>query len=190
MLGTTYTRVNLIMEIKGYPRGRICKLHFWLDGFVPKSDIQKYIDEKIEFENSFIDENDISRCYVDRIHYTNDKSPKEYFGLVIVDSNLSVVSSAPKVDNNQNNNTKPKEKPLDIKKIESKDLITLRGKIEIELFKREYSLTEEEYEFYYVNRDIIEISDIKESFKLHKGDAFKMKKINIRKKLTKNPLSN
>jgi len=190
MLGTTHTKVNLIVEIKGYPHGKICKLHFWLDGFILKSKIQKYIDEELKFDNLFVDEDDISRCYVDSIHYTNDKSPKEYFGLVIIDSNVSVVPSTPKEVKVVNSNTKEKEKPLDIKKIETKDLITLRGRIEIELFKREYTLSEAEYEFYYVNKDLIEIKEIKESFKLYGGDAFKMKKMNIRKKLTKNPLNN
>lgn len=85
--------------------------------------------------------------------------------------------------------TKKKKKYIvDIKRLQlhlytEKELINLKHKIEIEFFKRKYKLSDNEFLYYLENRKIIRPENIKKSFKRNGGDAFKIRKNRIRKKL-------
>lgn len=195
----SYTRVNINIEIKGYPHGKLYKLHFWLNGYIEKDKIQQYIDEqfKSDIENGEIegiDENLIERAYIDKIIYTNDRSIKEGFNSIIFDSSTTVIPENNK--NNKNNkkyqksqNTKPKN--IVLHELSDDDLKKLKDKIDIEFLKRQHFLSDDEYNFYKVNENFIQLEDVKEMYKKFKGDAFKIKKMNIRNILkSKNLLIN
>jgi hypothetical protein len=81
-------------------------------------------------------------------------------------------------------------KKIDLNKInlydyDLEDLNQLSKNITIEKFKRKYSLSDPEYEFYSKNKTLIEIkpNKIKNLFKICTGDIYKLKKIVIREKL-------
>jgi len=65
----------------------------------------------------------------------------------------------------------------------NEELTELKHKLEIEFFKRKYKLSDDEFTYYLENRNIIKPENIKKSFKRNGGDAFKIKKNRIRKKL-------
>lgn len=46
---TNYTRVNLKIEVKDYPHGKLCKLHFWLDGYIDRDKIEEYIKKGVDY---------------------------------------------------------------------------------------------------------------------------------------------
>ena len=193
------TRVNINIELKDYPHGKLYKLHFWLDGFSEKSEIQDYIDEqfKLDIINGDIegiDENLIHRAYIDRVIYTNDMSIKEGFNNVIFDSCITIIPDN-KSKNNKNQkqqkqqNTKPKN--IVLHEISDDDLKSLKDKIDVEFLKRKHFLSDDEYNFYKINENYIELENVKEMYKKYKGDAFKIKKMNIRNILkSKNLLFN
>lgn len=184
MVKILYTRVNIKIEIKGYPHGRICKLHFWLDGDVDRDDIDNYIENKVELKFEKIDKNDIEKIYVDKLIYTSTRDEKENFGDIIFDSITNIL---PDTKNNEKNVQKTKNLILD--KIPTDELKELKNKVDIELLKRQYFLNDQEYDFYKINENIIKLEDVKDIFKQYNGDAFKIKKLNIRN-ILKNPLSN
>lgn len=193
----TYTRVNIKLELKGYPYGKLCKLHFWLDGFFEKSEIEKYVDEEFKFDIvdgdiEGITEELIERAYIDKIVYTNDRSSREGFGNVIFDSSLTIVSNPPSKKNNKEKGEKDKKpKNLVLHETSTEDLQKLKDKIDVELLKRQYFLSDDEYNFYKINQSIVKLEDVKDMYKKFKGDAFKIKKMNIRNILvSKNLLVN
>lgn len=192
-----YTRVNINIEIKDYPYGKLYKLHFWLNGYIEKNKIQQYIDQKFksDIENGEIegiDENLIERAYIDKIIYTNDRSIKEGFNNIIFDSSTTVITENKQKDNKKHQKsqyTKPKN--IVLHELSDDELKKLKDKIDIEFLKRQHFLSDDEYNFYKINEDFIQLENVKEMYQKFKGDAFKIKKMNIRNILkSKNLLFN
>jgi len=187
-MSVCYTRVNLKIEIKGYPVGGLLKLHFWMDGIKSKEETQQIIDEKIINNTEFADNYTINNLSIHGIHYTSTKSEKEGIDNIIFDSyvkhNIETVTKT--VTKTVVQNEKPKKvtfKDINLFEIDNDGLKNQIKRIEEELFKRDYFFSDAEFDFYKEIKEIIDVMDVKKLFELYKGDALKFKKDRIREKL-------
>lgn len=192
------TKVAIKVQVKDYPTGSVVRLHFWLDDFYLRKDIEKYIKTKLKFDKEFTDKYIIHDTIIDKIVYVNSKSVKEEFGSLIFDSckriSLNFTSSSatsPKstaTTSTTSTTFKSKKKKDEKKKISFVDmemdkLLEHKEKIDAELFRREHSFTEEEYLFYKTNMDVLSVDNVKTMFKTCNGDIYKLKKDRIRQRL-------
>ncbi|MDY0268798.1 hypothetical protein [Trichloromonas sp.] len=183
-----YTRVNLIIEVKDYPVGGIVKMHFWLNYILDVEDVDKFIKDNIEFNQDFKNKYTINKVSVGGIHYCSSMSNKEGFGNLIFDSYIRHTPIFNK-DNKNENNTEYKKKKnitlddIDLFNIDNEELKNYIKKINNELFKREYFLSDDEFNFYDKSNGSIDIKDVKNIYKKYNGDLIKYKKDIIRNKL-------
>ena len=187
LLKTSEVKINFTVHGLGFPTGKILKLHVWLpDGI--KSPTQ-WVDNNADIIRKEL--RDI--CHVHSIQHncvmwTNSKKNTEEYGNIILDSEKNASPS---------NDTKTKAKTVEVKpltdirkidlpNIDIKDLNKLKSKIDIEIFKRDNDLSDDVYDFYYVNEDLVTVDQAKNICKKHgSSDLFFLRKREIRKHIKK-----
>lgn len=178
------TKIGFTVKGLGFPVGRIHKMYVWFEGQYPNP--AKYIDDNVDKIKKEL--RDI--CHIHSIEYThttysNTRTELEEYGSIILES-VSDVSTTDKKKNKKKKTVKlvTDIRKLDLPNIPREDLSTLKDKVEIEFFKRDNELSDDVYDFFVANEDLVTIDEVKkiaESGSIN--DKFLLRKKEIRKQV-------
>lgn len=181
-----FTNICFNVTVYGFPKGKLYKMSVWTQKTV--SDTSSFLKENEDNIKKSIGEDGekIRSISFRSAIYTNTLNVNvEKFDEFIIESEFK-----PGLNTTNTTNTVKKEnnKSTNIKDIDTDKLIRLKGKIEVELFKRENDLSDDFYKFYLENKDLMSLEDIKKHCKEHGSEDiyyFKKRKIkeNIEKKV-------
>lgn len=173
------TRISFNVRGLGYPSGKIYKMCVWFNDKIDNPG--KWVDEHVdEIKNQLKDV-----CYVhsiehDFITYTNTRKKEEKYGDIILLNEKDAVTLTEKKDKKEKLVTDIRK--IDLPNIDKKDLNTLRDEIEIELFKRDNELSDEVYNFFKANEDLVTVEVAKETTDKHgTEDLYFLRKKQVRK---------
>ena len=176
------TKINFNVKALGFPRGKIYKMYIWVEGNCDNAG--KYIDDRVdEIKEQIKDVCHVHSIELSYTTYTNYKHEDEKYGDIVLDKEIEIST---KDEKKKKVETKPVTdiKKIDLPNIDKDDLNTLKEKIDIELFKREHKLSDDVYNFYYVNMDLVSVDEAKEICKEHGAkDLFFLRKREVRKKV-------
>jgi hypothetical protein len=182
MNSTYLTKVYLNLGIMGFPTGRSMHCHMWLDGNYEQAEVEENILPNIDFAKYETSDTKIAKAKISYVVHITSKPSTEDFGVVILDNIIDLVNKK----ETKIYKTKPNLKKIKLHGYTTDELNHLIMDVNVELFKRKYELSDDEYKFYLVNMNDINACDIKEKFKGFNGDAFKIRKNDIRNKLMMN----
>jgi len=183
-ISTSEVKISFIVHGLGFPLGKVYRLHVWLP-------------PQTQRPGSWVDDNaDIIKqelrdvCHVHSIQHISvmwapTRTNKEGYGDIILDSEKDASPA-----NDKSKAKKAEEKlvkdirKIDLPNIDKDDLNKLKGEIDIELFKKEHKLSDDVYNFWFVNQDLVSIDEAKDMCKEHgANDLFLPRKMEIRKKV-------
>jgi hypothetical protein len=180
------TKINFIVKASGFPTGKIYKMYIWLNGHVENAG--KYIDNNADIiKEALKDVCVVHSIEFSYITYTNIEHKKEKYGDIILEKEIEIKTKEKtkksKIDNVPKKVTDISK--VDLPNIDDADLRTLRGRIGMELFKRDHKLSDEVYNFYMMNSEKITVEEAKKMCEEHNGsvDLFLLKKREVRKKV-------
>lgn len=177
----TYTRAFLDIYTKGYPVGKILKCNIWIPCIkvYTEAEITELLNAHLVLDSTFRDQHILAGFKVNFAVEFKEKDDSVKDNVVIIQSEKDFSLPTLRIV--------PKHEKVNFKKIRLKEhsddeILELKNRIEIEMFKRQYELTDEEFNFYMDNQDI-NFNDIKTTYTLYQGDPYKLRKEKIREKL-------
>lgn len=146
--------------------------HLWLKGKINLNEVDSILNSN-EIKYMIIgkyDQNYTTKIL--NIVHTITKPINEYYKTIYTDSTIVDLINSTKTSINDNK--------IDLDRMTIDQLINLQDRIDEILFKRKHNLSDDEYEFYLENENMIEAKDVKSFMLEYKNDKFKMKKNKIR----------
>jgi hypothetical protein len=190
MITSNLTKVFIKVGLKDYPVGKMMFGHFWLVGKYSKHDLEndKELKSFIKFSKEITDKYILDNYEIDYVSYCVSKPTNEKICVIIKDSVVELNKKS-KILKNTSISKKVDLKSLKLYDYSVTDLDNLLKNLNIELFKRKFNLSDDEYNFYLKNQHINCI-DIKEKYKslnpsndTSTSDNIKEKKLIIKEKL-------
>ena len=175
-------KVTFTVKGLGFPFGKIYKMHVWLPNGTTRPGA--WVDDNADKIKDYMDD----LCIVHSIElnyvtWANTRTEDSEYEDIILESEKDATPSSKK---SKKVETKPVTdiKKIDLPNIDKDDLNKLTEKIDIELFKRENELSDDVYNFWFVNQDLVSVDEAKEICKEHGADdLFLLRKMEIRKKV-------
>ena len=178
-------KVNFVVQGLGFPIGKIYKLHVWLPSEIKNPG--NWVDENADkIKKELRDTCHVHSIQHTSIVWTNSRNTKECCGDIILDSEKDATPSKREKSKSKKVEVKPVKdiRKIDIPNIDKDDLNKLQNKITTELFKRENELSDDVYDFWFVNQDLVSIDEAKTMCKEHGAkDLFLPRKMEVRKKV-------
>lgn len=183
-------RINFNVKGLGFPTGKIYKMYIWVEDInEPGKYIDSHADEIKEQLKDICVVHSIEHTYTS---YINSVSSKRKYGDIVLDKTIDIPTT--KIEKNTNK-VKIKYvtdiKKLDFPNIPKDDLKTLKDEVDTELFKREHDLSDDVYNFYIANMDLVDIEECKKICDKHgTSDLYILRKKEVRKKIEEKVLNN
>ena len=182
---TSEVKINFVVHGLGFPVGKVYKLHVWLPGDTKNAG--KWVDKNADqIKKELRDTCHVHSIQHTSVMWTNIRTNQENYGDIILDSTKDASPSNDK-SKSKSIEVKPVKdiRKIDLPNIDDADLNKLRGKINIELFKRQHKLSDAEYDFYMENTDLVgDISNLKKICDEYgTDDKFILRKREVRKKI-------
>lgn len=182
------TKAHLIVKTKDFPVGKIHNLHIWFSGNWKRKDINEKVNEKLDDIKSHMEKiGSVHSIEVTSVSYTNMSHPDEKYGDLILtkSSDASPEKVVQKVVEKFN------IRKIDLPNTPKEDLVELMDKIEIEFFKREHHLSDDVYNFFKENEDLVTLDEAKKYCEKHGADdVYVFRKMKVRELVNEKILSN
>ena len=156
-------------------------IHYWLDGKKQYDEVTTILNSN-ELKYKFIGlYGEDFTYFINSLSFEGKKPLNENFKILYTDS---TITSPKGISTTTPNHKVVESKDIDLNKMTDLELSNLKDRIDEILFKREHNFSDDEYEFYLENEDIIEVEKVKSFMSEYKNDKFKIRKNRIRVKLT------
>jgi len=176
-------RINFIVKGLGFPVGKIYNLHVWLPAGT-ENPVKWVTDNADKIKSELRD-----TCHVYSIQHqstvwTNSRTVSDKHGEIIIDSTVDATISGDKEKKKKESKPVTDIRKIDLPNISKDDLNKLKTKIDIEIFKKENVLSDDVYDFFMANIDLVTVDEAKKVCEEYgTDDIFILRKKEIRKKV-------
>lgn len=178
-------KVTFTVKGLGFPFGKIYKMHVWLPNETKRPGA--WIDENADkIKDEMKDMCIVHSIELNYVSWSNTNPKNVDFGDLVLESEKDATPSSKKKSKKVETKPVTDIKKIDLPNIDKDDLNKLKEKIDVELFKRENELSDDVYNFWFVNQDLVSVDEVKEICKEHGADdLFLLRKMEIRKLVEK-----